>query len=73
VFIAVMIAGVATTWRRAQMAEGAKTNKAISQVLAPEPTSSPITPHTSWQSYSEHNKQERREAVLVKCLRPKLN
>jgi len=49
--------GVATTWRREQMAEGAKTNKAISQVLAPQPTSSPITPapeptpHTSWQSY----------------------
>jgi len=63
-----MIAGgVATTWRREQMAEGAKTNKAISQVLAPEPTSSPITPapeptpHTSWQSYFAAQKQERRE------------
>jgi hypothetical protein len=40
-----MIAGgVATTWRREQMAERAKTNKAISQVLAPQPTSSPIMP-----------------------------
>ena len=49
--------GVVTTWRREQMAERAKTNKAISKVLAPQPTSSPITPapeptpHTSWQSY----------------------
>ena len=35
VLIALMIAGgVATTWRREQMAERAKTNKAISQVLA---------------------------------------
>jgi hypothetical protein len=63
-----MIAGgVATTCRRQQMAERAKTKKAISQVLAPQPTSSPITrapeptPHTSWQSYFAAQKQERRE------------
>jgi hypothetical protein len=58
VLVAVMIVGgVATMWRREEMAESAETNKAISQVLAPQPTSSPITlapeptPNTSWQSY----------------------
>ena len=59
--------GVVTTWRREQIAERAKTNKAISKVLAPQPTSSPITlapeptPNTSWQSYFAAQKQERRE------------
>ena len=59
------------------MAERAKTNKAISQVLAPQPTSLPITPapeptpHTSWQSDFAAQQTRAPRAVLAKLPPPK--
>ena len=65
VLIAVVIVrGVATTWRQEWTAERAKTSKAITQPLAPQPTPTPITPAPapgparSWQEYlAQHPEQ----------------
>ena len=55
---------VATTWRQEWTAERAKTSKAITQPLAPQPTPTPITPAPapgparSWQEYlAQHPEQ----------------
>jgi hypothetical protein len=70
----VVVGGTIATWRQEQNTE--RTNKAISQPLAPQPTPTPVptpelSPYRDWQSYLAAQQQRAPRAALVKLPPPR--